>query len=344
MKLNPAAGAPSDYRFPFPPFPTGWYCLCFSQELPPGGIQHGQWLGRERVLYRTQAGVPRLVDAYCPHMGAHFGHGGTVEGETLRCPFHSFLFDGEGACVKTPYGHPPPPKAKLETWPVVEVNGLVLFWHDELGRPPSFEIPALPEEELTPLKVHAWVVRTHPQETTENIVDLGHLGEVHGYGSVELVGTPEKEGPVWGTRVRFLRPTPFPGGSPLKAGFYARAFGLGVSLVEAEVPEQGLKTRQWVLPTPIDGERIHLRIGLAISPVRKPWKIFPLLAPIPGSLATRIIHKGAMDAYINDVSQDLAIWENKRYLHPAVLARGDGPVGAYRQWARQFYPSLTGEV
>ena len=41
------------------------------------------------------------------------GHGGTVEGELLRCPFHDFRFDTGGACVSTPYGHAPPSAARL---------------------------------------------------------------------------------------------------------------------------------------------------------------------------------------------------------------------------------------
>ena len=35
--------------------------------------------------------------------------------------------------------------------------------------------------------------------------------------------------------------------------------------------------------------------------------------------------------------QDRAIWENKIWLPVPALAEGDGPIGRYRQWARQFY-------
>jgi len=41
--------------------------------------------------------------------------------------------------------------------------------------------------------------------------------------------------------------------------------------------------------------------------------------------------------YLADVTQDLAIWEHKTYVHPPRLAEGDGPVGRYRTWTRQFY-------
>ncbi|MEM7437558.1 MAG: Rieske 2Fe-2S domain-containing protein, partial [Myxococcota bacterium] len=69
-------------------FPAGWFLVCFSDELAPGQVKSLQWMGLEVVAFRTEAGRPCLSDAFCPHMGAHFGHGGTIEGETLRCPFH----------------------------------------------------------------------------------------------------------------------------------------------------------------------------------------------------------------------------------------------------------------
>lgn len=56
------------------------------------------------------------MDAYCPHLGAHLGIGGTVEGETLRCPFHAFRFDTGGVCVATGYGTKPPPTARARVW------------------------------------------------------------------------------------------------------------------------------------------------------------------------------------------------------------------------------------
>jgi Rieske 2Fe-2S protein len=74
------------------PFPTGWYAL-FSSELAAGALLHGRYFGEELVVFRTEAGRAVAMDAYCPHMGAHLGHGGEVRGETLRCPFHGFCFD-----------------------------------------------------------------------------------------------------------------------------------------------------------------------------------------------------------------------------------------------------------
>ncbi len=45
-----------------------------------------------------------------------------------------------------------------------------------------------------------------------------------------------------------------------------------------------------------------------------------------------------------DISQDFVIWQHKRYVQLPILAEGDGPVGKYRQWAKQFYRGAEVEL
>ena len=87
----------STYRYPFPPNPEGWYLLCESASLAPGDVVPLHYFGRELVLYRTEGGRAVVADAHCPHMGAHLGYGGVVDGEGIRCPFHHWRYDVDGA-------------------------------------------------------------------------------------------------------------------------------------------------------------------------------------------------------------------------------------------------------
>ena len=125
------------------PYPSGWYVLAFSRQLSSGMLLTRPFVGRELVLWRTGTGRVAAMDAYCPHLGAHFGHGGRVQGEQLRCAFHGFCFDSEGRCVATGYGSKPPPTANVSTWPVRETNGMILVYHGADGAAPSWEVPAL---------------------------------------------------------------------------------------------------------------------------------------------------------------------------------------------------------
>src|SRR5262249_34681085 len=125
------------------PYPAGWYALCFAAELPAGGVRMCSFMGREVLLFRTHKGQVCATDPYCPHLGAHMGRGGTVQGELLRCPFHGFCYDSRGACVKTGYETKPPPNARLRMSPVREINSMLLMYHDPNGDEPNWEVPAL---------------------------------------------------------------------------------------------------------------------------------------------------------------------------------------------------------
>ena len=103
------------------PIPLGWYALEYSEQLAVGEVKALHYLGRELVLFRTESGQARVVDAFCPHLGAHLGHGGIVVGENIACPFHGWEFDGTGKCTEVPYHKKTfPKKAAIPNWEIVE--------------------------------------------------------------------------------------------------------------------------------------------------------------------------------------------------------------------------------
>src|SRR5262249_43219667 len=159
-------GAMTD-RYYTPPIPNGWFQVAYSDELGPGQVLPLSYFDRELVLFRTASGEPRLLDAFCPHLGAHLGYGGKVEGECIRCPLHAWKFDGAGNCTEVPYAKKVPPKARIAAWPVREKAGLVLAWHHAGGAPPAWEVPEVPEyghEEWTDYERRRWKIRTRNQE------------------------------------------------------------------------------------------------------------------------------------------------------------------------------------
>ena len=80
-----------------------------------------RYFGQELVLFRTRSGQAHVLDAYCPHLGAHLGDGGRVVGETLRCPFHGWQYDGSRArASRIPYCERIPPQARVRAWDVQE--------------------------------------------------------------------------------------------------------------------------------------------------------------------------------------------------------------------------------
>src|SRR6478752_10186328 len=111
-------------RFPFP-VPNGWFIVARADELKPGEVMPLYAFARNLVAFRTESGAPRVMDAHCPHLGAHLGVGGRVRGETIQCPFHGWRFQGEdGTCVEVPYDEVDfiPRKAHARAYPTIERN------------------------------------------------------------------------------------------------------------------------------------------------------------------------------------------------------------------------------
>src|ERR1700737_3567486 len=92
---RPRAARETRGRFPFP-IPNGWFIVAASADIGPGDVTPLHYFDRDLVLFRGEDGAPYLVDAYCPHLGAHLGVGGRVEEGCIRCPVHGWRVCGGG--------------------------------------------------------------------------------------------------------------------------------------------------------------------------------------------------------------------------------------------------------
>lgn len=331
---GPSGGGAADL-----PFPCGWYFLGFAGELKPGEVWCRTVAAQDLVVFRTASGRAVAMDAYCPHMGAHLGRGGTVQGELLRCPFHGFLFDAAGACAATGYGTRPPPRARARTWPLCEVNGFLMTYYHPAGEAPAWEPPAVDQRGWTPVLSRAWDLRGHPQDIAENSVDLGHMGAVHLYDPVEFLEPVRSDGPRLNARYALYRTAEAFGRGRRKVRAEAdiNVYGMGYTVAELTVEEFGIRTRHFVFVTPVTAGRTRFRIALSLERITRPHRVHRLLAPLPRRLVDRLLRAGAFRTFVHDVEQDFEILDHKVYLPSPRLVAGDGPVGKYRAWARQFY-------
>jgi phenylpropionate dioxygenase-like ring-hydroxylating dioxygenase large terminal subunit len=147
--------------------------VAFSRDLAPGELKPLQYFGRALVLHRSQSGRAVPMDAYCPHLGAHIDHGGTVEGDEIRCPSHHWRFGPDGACTAIPWADRPM-KVDVGTFPVVERNGVICAWHDAAQGPPSWRPSTHPLPDGPAIGAHVFMddVVVHVQEVMENNTDF----------------------------------------------------------------------------------------------------------------------------------------------------------------------------
>jgi nitrite reductase/ring-hydroxylating ferredoxin subunit len=90
-----------------PPSHAGWMVLHGAGEVKPGQVATRRLGRQDVVLWRTAQGALYANRAYCPHLGAHLGVGGTVQGDMLVCPFHGFRFDTTGVQASVEFSSHP---------------------------------------------------------------------------------------------------------------------------------------------------------------------------------------------------------------------------------------------
>jgi phenylpropionate dioxygenase-like ring-hydroxylating dioxygenase large terminal subunit len=307
-------------KFPFP-IPNGWFAVCYGDELAAGALRALHYFDRELVAWRGEDGVARVADAYCPHLGAHLGHGGKVEGDGVRCPFHGWRFDGAGRCAELPYARKIPPKAKLTLYDVVERNGLVFAWRHAAGAPPAWEIPDVPEladDAWTQPERRDWVIRSTSQEMAENSVDAAHFRFVHRTNTVPETESAEIRGHVLHVVSNNRVATPR-GGQAGRIVIQAHGFGFGFTRFSGIADLLVLTTG-----SPIDAETTHTRLQFSVK-------------KLPSSDATRGVGKAFIAEIERQFAQDIPIWEHKIHLEHPLLVEGEAEIALLRRWARQFY-------
>lgn len=126
----------------------GWYIVCKSKELKKGKTISKKLCGHQLALFRTESGKACAIDAFCSHMGMDMTKGKVV-GETLRCHFHHWKFDGDGKCVEIPcLKHIPQHRMNMNAYPVEEKYGFVWVYSDLIAPEPVFEIEEFKGKEI----------------------------------------------------------------------------------------------------------------------------------------------------------------------------------------------------
>ncbi len=317
------------YRYPFTPYPNGWFRVAYSSEVRRGEIVNATFFGRELVIFRGEDDVARVLDAHCPHLGAHLGVGGEVKGNRIECPFHGWRFDGSGQCVEIPYCKKVPKKAKTPAWTVRELNGMIFVFHHAAGAEPSFdlpEVPAVTDPKWSDFIDFSWDIRVHIQEIAENALDLAHFEKVHHYLDIPALNEFDIEDHTFRINLDSARKVM---GVVGRTNIEITYHGLGV--VYAVIHSGPVDLRVILTSTPIDLEHVQVRIAVMFD---KRWN------PLRNLAVRRFLAKEIS----TDFAHDIPLWENKAYHERPVLCRDDGPIMAIRKWAEQFYAAEAGEL
>lgn len=306
-------------RRPFPfPLPFGWFGLARLDELTDP-VTTMEAFGRELVIWHD-GGRHHVVDSVCPHLGAHLGVGGRVEGGCLVCPFHEWAFDADGTNVAIPYADRPNKKARLATYPTAVANGLLLVWyHPDPAVEPTFTVPDLVAADAVEAHRFDRTVGTVWQEIAENSVDMAHFKSVHGTAQVSPIGQLTMDGPFRQVRSEQVFAS---SQGEFTGKLESNSNGPGVGVVHFDL--MGRVTLVSAT-TPIDDGSCRVKFTFFHDGTDIGAKIAP----------------GFAAEVERQFDQDIPIWEHKTYLPVPALAPTEKPVTEFRRWAQQFYADVA---
>jgi 3-ketosteroid 9alpha-monooxygenase subunit A len=323
-------------------YASGWYQFGWAGEFQPGAVVPLYYFERRLVAYRTQSGRLLLSDATCPHLGAHLGHGGTVDGENIVCPFHGWTWDTDGRNVDIPYSAPDRMKLRIRHYDVREVDGLALMWFGADGEGPTWEPPQLLPEgtdfyPVYPDRAHLWKdLKFPPQLPAENAGDAAHFRYVHLAAEVPDLDDWQ-EGEYWfetsfratfGGHAKKTWATPE---GPVEGRLWTKCLGLGLAkgLIEAFDTIHTLQAT-----TPVTREVSDHRASLWV----------PCTRGDGSPLGQEICDRWAKQQFTQH-ARDFPVWENLTYIAKPPFAASEA-VGfrALRKWIESLYPDSAFEA
>jgi 3-ketosteroid 9alpha-monooxygenase subunit A len=311
-------------------YARGWHCLGLASDYTSKPVAL-DYFGTKLAAYRGEDGQVHILDGYCPHMGADLTLG-CVEGNSLRCPFHSWRWGADGVCDDIPYAKRIPPKAVIKSWPTLEENNLLFVWNDPEGNPPIEEqrpprIDACFSSDWSPWAIEMFDIHTNCRELLDNMADIGHFSPVH----ANHINTFKNisEGHIYeqvqtGSSDTLSAAGDGDEGLTSTATYYGPAYM--VTHMTGSTGGVDVESRLLVSHVPIDTENFHLRFGVMI-------KKNPALTPEQNAEMVAAYTHLASEAF----KQDVAIWHNKVRVDNPILCDGDGPIHKLRQWYQQFY-------
>jgi 5,5'-dehydrodivanillate O-demethylase len=158
---------------------TFWHPVALSKNYTPGKARRVKVFNEFFTLYRGEDGEMRLTQDRCPHRGTSLAYG-WVEGNSIRCRYHGWKFDGTGQGEDFPaetatYAS----KICLKTYPTREYLGLVFAFFGDGEPRDMWTFPELEDESRGELLAQEVVLPYNYFQRIENDHDEVHTHYTH---------------------------------------------------------------------------------------------------------------------------------------------------------------------
>lgn len=345
---------PRHMRLP-PQASTGWFAVLQAAEVVAGRPTSFQFMGRELVAFRDASGAVAVLDAVCPHFGAHLGHGGTVTEGRIRCPFHGLEFDGAGQCTGGPlYAARGCRSLRTQAWASREAAACIFVWNGPDPSRPAWPLP------IDTLDWEGWsrpvtnagrpLPTTNLFFPTENIIDMTHFVNVHRWDLHEILEAPHvDEAGFMRARIRvtwtagaqseraLVRRLGKMISSPFEVEFVIKEPGIAVATTQLTEEQGSLSVRSVILITPVTATDCHIRAVMSVRDPR-PSRLGAGVRRRLGVGLPEVLAPAFLMVATADFDRDALIWSHRTHLERPRPLKEDGPIVTYRRWSERFWP------
>ena len=160
-----------------------WYPVTFIQDLPSKRPYSFSLYDQPLVLFRNEDGQLICLRDLCPHRAAKLSDGQIIDGK-IECLYHGWQFGSGGECLhipQLPTDGKIPAQACVQSFLVVEKQGIIWMWAGEAEIADENSIPILPDLEK-PGFVHSQKVSELPFDQgffIEQVLDPAHIHFSH---------------------------------------------------------------------------------------------------------------------------------------------------------------------
>ncbi|MCC6807546.1 MAG: Rieske 2Fe-2S domain-containing protein [Deltaproteobacteria bacterium] len=322
------------------PHPNAWYHLLDSEEVARGSAKAVNALGERFLVTRDEAGTARVLDGYCPHLGAALPEGRMKDG-CISCPFHGWQIAPTGAVAHIPYAERVPKNLAVTCYPSRELDGQIFVWRAQHGSEvaPAFPLESVPDIESGALRARGTYdggfVRMHLMEFIENGPDVHHFQKVHArlhlpWTRINVPGLGVAINPRWHldddrTHVAWLR-------TYATVSAFGRRFDEIGATADVEFLGPGSVAR-FHFEKPGLGKLLLYQTHTPVSPllqrVRFRW--------FASDSLPRFASWWVVGHWISQWRDDVQIWESKIHRKRPHLVKEDGQILTMRKWFSRFY-------
>lgn len=166
-----------------------WQPVYLARDLQPGRAVPIKVMGEDVTLYRGESGDVHLVAPRCAHRGTQLSTG-WVEGDSIRCRYHGWKYEGSGQCVEQPGEDEGfAAKVRIPSYPAREYIGLVFVYLGEGDPPPLRRYPDFEGDgPLEAFSTGVWPCNYF--NVLDNACDGAHVAYTH-VESRNVMGRPD---------------------------------------------------------------------------------------------------------------------------------------------------------